>query len=67
MTSAPNAKDKMNVPRHALKETLNAQRTEDYRKGTAALAGGVIAPLPEIAPWISCRETVRRWWLSWFD
>ncbi len=36
--------------RHALKETLNAQRTEDYRKGTAALAGGVIDPLPEDAP-----------------
>ncbi len=36
--------------RHALKETLNAQRTEDYRKGSAALAGGVIDPLPEDAP-----------------
>ena len=29
---------------------LSAQRTEDYRNGTYALAGGVIDPLPEDAP-----------------
>ena len=29
---------------------MNAQRTEDYRGGTYALAGGVVDPLPEDAP-----------------
>ena len=29
---------------------LNAQRTEDYRTGIYALAGGVVDPLPEDAP-----------------
>ena len=32
--------------RHALRQQLNAQRTEDYRNGTYALAGGVVDPLP---------------------
>lgn len=36
--------------RHALRQQLNAQRTEDYRNGTYALAGGVVAPLPADAP-----------------
>lgn len=36
--------------RNAMREQLNAQRTEDYRNGTYALAGGVVEPLPEDAP-----------------
>ena len=32
------------------RKVLNAQRTEDYRSGTYALAGGVVDPLPEDAP-----------------
>ena len=36
--------------RQALREQLNAQRTEDYRNGTYALAGGVVDPLPDDAP-----------------
>ena len=36
--------------RHDLRLKLNAQRTEDYRNGTYALAGGVVDPLPEDAP-----------------
>ena len=36
--------------RHATRRSLNAQRTEDYRNGTYALAGGVIDPLPDDAP-----------------
>ncbi len=32
------------------RRTLNAQRTEDYRNGSYALAGGVVDPLPEDAP-----------------
>ena len=36
--------------RYALRCRLNAQRTEDYREGTYALAGGVVDPLPEDAP-----------------
>lgn len=36
--------------RHALRRRLNAQRTEDYRNGTCARAGGVVDPLPEDAP-----------------
>ena len=36
--------------RYALRSLLNAQRTEDYREGTYALAGGVVDPLPEDAP-----------------
>lgn len=36
--------------RFEMKKALNAQRTEDYRNGTYALAGGVVDPLPEDAP-----------------
>lgn len=36
--------------RNAMREQLNAQRTEDYRNGTYALAGGVVDPLPDDAP-----------------
>ena len=36
--------------RYEMKRQLNAQRTEDYRNGTYALAGGVVDPLPEDAP-----------------
>lgn len=36
--------------RYDKKKTLNAQRIEDYRKGTYALGGGVVDPLPKDAP-----------------
>lgn len=36
--------------RYETKKALNAQRTEDYRSGTYARAGGVVDPLPEGAP-----------------
>ena len=36
--------------RHAKRVAMNAQRTEDYKNGTYARAGGVVAPLPEDAP-----------------
>jgi fermentation-respiration switch protein FrsA (DUF1100 family) len=36
--------------RYAMKESLNAQRTEDYRNGSYTRAGGVVDPLPEDAP-----------------
>ena len=36
--------------RHAKKQAMNAQRTEDYKKGSYALAGGVVDPLPDDAP-----------------
>lgn len=36
--------------RHELRKQLNAQRTEDYRNGTYALAGGVADTLPDDAP-----------------
>ena len=36
--------------RYELRKQLNAQRTEDYRSGTYALAGGVVDPLPQDAP-----------------
>lgn len=36
--------------RFDLKETLNAQRTEDYKNGDYARAGGVVDPLPDDAP-----------------
>ena len=32
------------------KKAMNAQRTEDYKNGAYALAGGVVDPLPEDAP-----------------
>lgn len=35
--------------RYELRRQLNAQRTEDYKNGTYALAGGVADPLPEDA------------------
>ena len=36
--------------RYELKKVLNAQRTEDYKNGSYARAGGVVDPLPEDAP-----------------
>lgn len=36
--------------RYEKKKTMNAQRTEDYRNESYALAGGVVDPLPEDAP-----------------
>ena len=36
--------------RHKLRETLNAQRTADYRAGEYARGGGVADPLPDDAP-----------------
>ena len=38
------------IARYELRKQLNAQRTEDYRSGTYALAGGVVDPLPDDAP-----------------
>lgn len=43
--------DAMNADQHyELRKQLNAQRTEDMKNGSYALAGGVIDPLPEDAP-----------------
>lgn len=36
--------------RYEKKKAMNAQRTEDYRSGSYALAGGVVDPPPEDAP-----------------
>lgn len=36
--------------RYELRKSLNAQRTQDYRNGSYARAGGVVDPLPEDAP-----------------
>lgn len=36
--------------RHEMKVALNNQRTEDYRSGSYARAGGVLDPLPDDAP-----------------
>lgn len=36
--------------RKAARTAVNRQRTEDYRNGNYALAGGVVDPLPEDAP-----------------
>lgn len=36
--------------RYELRKQLNAQRTEDYKNGEYALAGGVVDPLPDDAP-----------------
>ena len=36
--------------RYALREKLNAQRTEDYKNGSYALAGGVADSIPDDAP-----------------
>lgn len=35
---------------YAKKQAMNARRTEDYRNGSYALAGGVVDPLPEDTP-----------------
>ena len=37
--------------RYEMKKALNEQRTEDYKNGTYALAGGVVDPLPDDAPY----------------
>ncbi|WP_437177422.1 alpha/beta hydrolase [Alistipes timonensis] len=37
--------------RYELRRQLNAQRTEDAKNGSHALADGVVDPLPEDAPW----------------
>ena len=44
--------DNENTPeaRFAKKLAMNTQRTEDYKNGSYALAGGVIVPLPDNAP-----------------
>jgi fermentation-respiration switch protein FrsA (DUF1100 family) len=36
--------------RYEMRKQLNAQRTEDYKKGSYALAGGVLENVPEDAP-----------------
>ena len=36
--------------RHKLREQLNARRTQDYREGSYALAGGLPDTVPEDAP-----------------
>lgn len=36
--------------RYEKKKSMNAQRIEDYKSGSYALAGGVVDPLPEDAP-----------------
>ena len=36
--------------RYETKKAINAQRTQDYKNGTYAKAGGVVDPLPEDAP-----------------
>ncbi len=36
--------------RQAARKAINAQRTEDFRNGSYARAGGVVDPLPEDAP-----------------
>ena len=36
--------------RYAKKQAMNIQRTEDYKNGSYALAGGVVDPLPDDAP-----------------
>ena len=37
--------------RYEMKKAFNEQRTRDYAAGTYALAGGVVDPLPDDAPW----------------
>ena len=44
------AEDSETGARYEKRKAMNAQRTEDYRNGTYALAGGVVDPLPENAP-----------------
>lgn len=36
--------------RYTKKQAMNSQRTEDYKNGSYALAGGVVDPLPDDAP-----------------
>ena len=36
--------------RNAMRQKLNAQRTEDYKNGSYKLAGGVVDPVPDDAP-----------------
>lgn len=36
--------------RNAIRQELNAQRTEDYKNGSYKLAGGVVDPVPDDAP-----------------
>ncbi len=36
--------------RQAARKAINAQRTEDFRSGSYAMAGGVVDPLPDDAP-----------------
>ena len=36
--------------RYELRKSMNAQRTQDYKNGTYARAGGVVDPLPDDAP-----------------
>ena len=42
--------DDSSEKRIAARKIFNAQRTEDYKNGTYARAGGVVDPLPEDAP-----------------
>ncbi len=44
--------------RYEMKKTLNAQRTEDFKSGTFARAGGVADPLPDDAPFF-CEGLLR--------
>ena len=44
--------DSMNADqRYELRRQLNEQRTVDAKNGSYALAGGVVDPLPDDAPW----------------
>lgn len=43
-------KDDSEDSRYRMRETLNAQRTEDYRNGSYLRAGGVVDPLPDDTP-----------------
>ncbi|MBV7390683.1 alpha/beta hydrolase [Enterococcus sp. ALS3] len=45
--------------RYQARQNLNAQRIEDYKKGEYALAGGVVDPLPEDAPYFDYYKTDR--------
>lgn len=48
--------------RNGIRRQLNAQRTEDYRNGSYALAGGVVDPLPEDATRLSqALAQLKRW------
>ena len=37
--------------RHQARESINRQRTEDYKNGTYKRAGGIVDPLPDDAPY----------------